>query len=195
MWPPPDLVALALALSMDAMAVALAMGAAPPARGRRVATGLAAALAFGTAQGLMPLLGLATAGLFANLLAGPAARLGPLVAFLILLVLGIRMIREGTSGTAGDPAQPAVPAVGLNARLVPAALATSIDAAAAGVTLPLFAWPVLASALLIGIVTAALSLLAVAGGAIAGKRLGKQAEVAGGAVLILVGIRILVSGG
>lgn len=191
MWPPLDLLALALALSMDAVAVALARGAAVRPPESRLGAGMATGLAFGTAQGLMPLLGLAAAGLFTNLLAGPSGGvgggIGPIIAFLILLVLGIRMIREGLSA---DPPEGSV-----RQGLIMAALATSIDAAAAGATLPLFDWPVLASALLIGAVTAALSLVAVIGGAMAGARLGRRADLLGGCLLILIGARILLAGG
>jgi putative Mn2+ efflux pump MntP len=188
MWPPPELLALAVALSMDAVAVALARGAAVRPPQPLLPAAILTGLAFGAAQGLMPILGLAAASLVAGMVAGPGASIGPLLAFLILLVLGIRMIREGLADATGTGAGAG------KGGLIMAALATSIDAAAAGVTLPLFSWPVWASALLIGGVTAALSLCAVLAGRVAGVALGRKADILGGALLIAIGARILLEG-
>ncbi|WP_448580101.1 manganese efflux pump MntP [Thermaurantiacus sp.] len=198
MWPPPELLALAVALSMDAVAVALARGAAIRPPRPLLPAALLTGLAFGAAQGLMPILGLAAASLVTGMVAGPGAGIGPFLAFLILLVLGIRMIREGLADANGsDTGGSDTGAGGTGAGrggLIMAALATSIDAAAAGVTLPLFSWPVWASALLIGGVTAALSLCATLAGRVAGVALGRKADILGGALLVAIGARILLDG-
>lgn len=175
-----DLLLLALALSMDAVAAALARGAA--VRARRAHEALRTGLAFGTAQGLMPLVGWAVASAFA----GTIEAVDHWIAFTILAVLGLRMIHAGWRAAE----QPAAATGGL-AALLAAAIGTSVDAAAAGVTLPLFGVPVATAALLIGAVTALLSALAVLGGAAAGARLGRNADILGGLILVGIGTRIL----
>jgi putative Mn2+ efflux pump MntP len=72
------------------------------------------------------------------------------------------------------------------------AVATSIDAAAAGITLPMFAVPIGVSIATIGVITAALSALGLALGRRAGARLGRGLDLAGGLVLIGLGTKILV---
>ena len=73
-----------------------------------------------------------------------------------------------------------------------AAIATSIDAFAAGITLPALGLPVLLTCIAIGILTALLSGLGVLIGAMASSRIGKYAEVAGGVLLVALGIKIFV---
>jgi putative Mn2+ efflux pump MntP len=106
------------------------------------------------------------------------------IAFALLSLVGAKMIIEAVRG--GDEAYARVGGLGLYLVL---AFATSIDAAAAGVTLPLVAVAPWISLLLIGMITAACSLVGyVAGRAIGGKKL----EIAGGVILIGLGVRILV---
>ncbi|MCS6987266.1 MAG: manganese efflux pump MntP family protein [Sphingomonadaceae bacterium] len=174
--PPLELLALAVGLAADATAVALARGLAVPPGTSRWRSAAATGLAFGSAQALMPLLGLGVA----IMLVGPFVRAAHWLAFVVLAVLGIGMMRKGLSG------QPAA----APAALLPAALATSLDAAAAGVALPLLGWPAWASVALIGVVTAGLAAGAVLAGAAAGAWLGSRATAAGGAILVLVGLRI-----
>ncbi len=76
--------------------------------------------------------------------------------------------------------------------LLTAAIATSIDAAAAGVTLPMLGPSVLVSCAIIGAVTFVMSTAGVLIGAVAGVLIGKRAEVAGGLVLIGIGTKILI---
>ncbi len=181
------LVVLALALAADAFAVALCQGAAArPGAGRAI--GIAAA--FGAAQVVMPLGGWALGTIFA----GAIDAYDHWIAFGLLSFLGIRMAKEGLAPApahdpAADPLGPPEPLAG-HALLI-AAIATSIDAAAAGITLPTLGIPVIAACLTIGGVTAALCYIGVLAGAAIGTRLGKRAEVAGGVVLVLLGVRIL----
>jgi putative Mn2+ efflux pump MntP len=72
------------------------------------------------------------------------------------------------------------------------AVATSIDALAVGFTLPLLGAPLLASMLTIGIVTAAMSAAGLFVGHRFGSSFGRRLDTAGGAVLILLGVKILV---
>jgi putative Mn2+ efflux pump MntP len=175
---------LAVGLAMDATAVAAAQGlAARRVQPRHV---LLVALMFGGFQALMPLIGFIV-----------GVRLGPLVqawdhwiAFVLLSALGAKMLlsalqtHEEASQSERDP-------FGLHG-LTWMAVATSIDALAVGVTLPMLNAPLLTSLLTIGITTAVLS----AGGLLLGRRfgsvLGPRLDIVGGLVLIALGAKILI---
>jgi manganese efflux pump family protein len=173
---------LALGLAADAFAVAIAAGVAARDDG---APALRIALAFGVAQGLMPLIGygltLATGEWF--------GAIDHWIAFCLLSFLGTRMIRAGWD----DQSEEASFDTGSLAGLTIAALATSVDAAAAGLTLPLLAAPIWLSCLAIGGTTALLSGAGAAFGCRLGLKFGARAEIAGGLVLIAIGARILTS--
>jgi putative Mn2+ efflux pump MntP len=172
--------ALAFGLAMDAFAVSVAQGAS-----RRPGAGGAAAIgaAFGVAQALMPLIGWGLGVAFA----GVIRSFDHWIAFVLLGLLGAKMVREGLTRGAETPA----PAL-IGWALLGAAVATSVDAAAAGITLPMLGTPIVTACLVIGAVTAALCFAGVLIGAASGARLGKAAEVVGGVVLIAIGGKILV---
>jgi len=173
---------LSLALAADAFAAAVCQGAtATPRPG--VGAALRVGAAFGAAQAVMPLVGW---------LLGAAAisivrEFDHWVAFVLLAGIGAKMLWEARQPSDCGPPAPMMTGWALGA----AALATSIDAAAAGVTLPLIGLPVLVSAAVIGLVTLTLSTAGVAIGAAAGARIGRGATLAGGVVLILLGTKIL----
>lgn len=106
----------------------------------------------------------------------------------LLVFLGAQMIWIGEAKGDG-------PARLTGLALMAAAVATSIDAFAAGITLPSLGLPPLATCTLIAAVTAALSALAIALGQKAGDRFGRHAEVAGGVMLIALGVKIVVEHG
>jgi manganese efflux pump family protein len=166
---------LALALAMDAFAVALTQGARfRPGAGGALTIGAT----FGMFQGVMPLIGW---GIGAVALAYVAA-VDHWIAFALLAFLGARMVLGGGDGDA--------PRLTGKALLV-AGVATSIDALAAGITLPALGVPPLAACALIGVVTFALSAAGVLLGRAAGDRYGRAAEIFGGLILIALGCRIL----
>lgn len=168
---------LALALAMDAFAVALTQGSRfrPGLRG-----GLAIAVTFGVFQGVMPLIGWGIGALaFAYV-----AAVDHWIAFGLLTFLGVRML----GGHVGeDEARHAL----TGRALLVAGVATSIDALAAGITLPTLDVAPLVAAALIGLVTFALAGAGAGLGRIAGDRWGAWAERAGGVILIGLGVRIL----
>lgn len=168
---------LAAALAMDAFAVALTQGARfrPGLRG-----GLAIALTFGGFQAMMPLAGW---GIGAVALAYVAA-VDHWIAFGLLGFLGVRML----GGHVGE--EEAAHALTGRALLI-AGVATSIDALAAGITLPTLGVSPWLAVGLIGLVTFALSGAGVWLGRRAGDHLGAWAERAGGLILIGLGCRIL----
>lgn len=168
---------LALALAMDAFAVALTQGAKfrPSLRG-----GAAIALTFGVFQALMPLAGWvigAVALIYVE-------TIDHWIAFGLLSFLGVRMLsghvgeEEASHALTGRP-------------LLLAGVATSIDALAAGITLPTLAVAPLVAVALIGVITAAMSAGGVTLGRLAGDRWGEWAERAGGVILIALGCKIL----
>lgn len=169
---------LAFALAMDAFAVALTQGA----RFRPGLLGaLAIALTFGVFQGVMPLIGWGI---------GAVARVyveavDHWIAFGLLAFLGVRML----GGHVGE--DEAARALTGKALLV-AGVATSVDALAAGITLPTLDIGPLITAALIGGVTFIMSGAGVALGRVAGDRFGVWAERAGGVILIALGCKILV---
>jgi putative Mn2+ efflux pump MntP len=175
---------LALGLSMDATAVAAARGlATPEILPRHVAL---VALFFGGFQALMPLLGWVV-----------GAQVGPLVqqwdhwiAFVLLGAIGGKMLHEAWAGDEDEDEAPK-DLYGLKVMFV-LAVATSIDALAVGVTLPMLDAPLALSLVTIGVTTAALSALGLFAGRRFGALLGKRLDVAGGLVLIGLGVKILV---
>ncbi len=180
MFPTFSLLALSLGLAMDAFAVSVAQGAAA---GRGNAGAFKIGAAFGAAQGLMPLIGWALGAAFE----GAIRNVDHWIAFVLLGLLGAKMLREGLAGEEASPA----PAL-LGWALLGAAIATSVDAAAAGITLPTIGAPVLIACATIGMVTGLLCIAGVRVGAAYGARLGKLAEMAGGTLLIFIGAKILI---
>ncbi|MCZ8134887.1 MAG: manganese efflux pump MntP family protein [Porphyrobacter sp.] len=168
---------LAVALAMDAFAVALTQGAKfrPGLRG-----GLAIALTFGVFQALMPLAGWVIGAVALIYIEA----VDHWIAFGLLTFLGVRML----GGHVGE--EEASHALTGRALLL-AGVATSIDALAAGITLPTLAVEPLVAVALIGLVTAAMSGAGVALGRVAGDRWGEWAERAGGVILIALGCKIL----
>jgi putative Mn2+ efflux pump MntP len=168
---------LALALAMDAFAVALTQGA----RFRpSVAGGVAIALTFGVFQALMPLAGWGIGAVAFEYIEA----VDHWIAFGLLTFLGVRML----GGHVGE--EEAGHAL-IGKALLVAGVATSIDALAAGITLPTLSVAPLVAVGLIGGVTFALSGAGVALGRIAGDRWGEWAERAGGIILIGLGFKIL----
>ncbi len=178
---------LALALAADAFAVSIARGAGGPhSMGRALETGLA----FGAAQGIMPLLGWALGSLFMAWIEA----VDHWIAFGLLTFLGVRMLLASLSGKdEDDEAAAGSAAIGKAhyVALLAAAVATSIDAAAAGLTLDLFGLPVLLACAIIAGVTASVCVPGYWFASRIGGKLGHLAEGIGGVVLVGLGIRIL----
>jgi putative Mn2+ efflux pump MntP len=181
---PVELLLLAFALAMDAVAVSLALGL--QLRRPRLRDAMLAAGMFGLFQALMPVLGWVLAFWFADAVSSAA----PWIAFTMLTLIGGKMLYEAF--TDDEPEESSSGAVTLTLRRVaPLAVATSIDAAAVGVTFGFLDVAVAPAVAVIGVVTFVLAAIAVEAGSRAGERLGSRAEVLGGVVLILIGLRIL----
>lgn len=175
-----ELMLLAVGLSMDAFAVAICKGLAMD----KVTLQRAAVVGlwFGGFQGLMPLLGWLLGSRFAAYITA----VDHWIAFALLVLLGINMIREARCPDEEDT----------NASLafrvmLPMAVATSIDALAVGVTFAFLRVAILPAVLFIGCTTLALSAAGVKAGSVFGARYRARAELFGGLVLILMGVKIL----
>jgi putative Mn2+ efflux pump MntP len=179
-----SLIAVAVALAMDAFAVALAAGAVLHPLSFRPCFRLA--FHFGLFQALMPVIGW-LAGLTVQSF---AAAWSHWIAFALLLYIGGRMIYEAISAEDGQERNND-PSRGLT--MVGLAVATSIDALAVGLTLAMLDVVVWVPALVIGLVACGFTVLGLFLGTRAGKRWGSRVEVAGGTLLILIGLKILLS--
>ena len=179
-----DLVLIAVGLSMDAFAVSLCKGLGM----RRInyAHALSIALAFGVFQGVMPLIGWLLGTQF-------EAYITPVdhwVAFALLGYIGGKMLWDALREPAHAQACPADSRLDVRELLV-LALATSIDALAVGITFAFLGVDIVSSALLIACITFSLSFAGVVVGNRFGNRFERKAQVAGGVVLILIGLKIL----
>ena len=175
-----ELLLLSLGLAMDAFAVSIGLGSKQERPG--IGLALKVAFFFGLFQGVMPAIGyLAGAGL-----AGWIESIDHWVAFVLLWLIGGKMLYEAFSEGVEEEI------VRLTGRvLLTLSVATSIDALAAGFTLPLLETPFLASVATIGLVTFTLSFAGVFIGARAGVWLESRAEGLGGVILMLIGLKIL----
>tara|TARA_R110000868_G_scaffold391396_4_gene661507 strand:+ start:25958 stop:26497 length:540 start_codon:yes stop_codon:yes gene_type:complete len=175
-----DVIILALALSMDAFAVAIGLGSKHQKKTTTLA--LMSALYFGFFQGLMPLLGY----MGGKSVLGWVQTYASWIAFLLLLLIGAKMIYESfAEGIEEDIA------IITHRVMLMLAIATSIDALAAGFSLTVLAVNPFIACFIIGLVTFAFSWLGVFVGAKTGTYLESKAELLGGIVLILIGVKIL----
>jgi putative Mn2+ efflux pump MntP len=182
-----SVILLAFALAADAFAVALGQGAGALVHPWR--TALVVGMAFGAAQAFAPLIGWSLGVAFASTIAS----YDHWIAFGMLLVLGIEMIRKGARADPPDDAGDRGPGRTAGGwTLFTLAVATSIDAAGAGITLPSLGAPILVSIAAIGAVTFVLSVTGVLLGRIGSRVLGPNAEIVGGLMLIAIGAKILV---
>ena len=177
---------VAIGLSMDAFAVAICKGLAMPTVNKKQTLLIGAY--FGVFQALMPLTGWLLGSQFAR----HVTKMAPWIAFVLLAWIGGNMIRESRAGDKEDEEQPSNGEV-RHKELLVLAVATSIDALAVGVTFSMVELSVsigLAVAL-IGCTTFLISLGGVYVGNVFGARYKSRAELVGGAILILIGVKVL----
>ena len=175
-----EVLILAVALSMDAFAVSIGLGSKHEQKTRTLA--VQAAIYFGLFQALMPLIGFFGGKGVLGWLEGYSHW----IAFFLLLLIGGKMIYESISeGIEEDIAQIT------HKVLLILAIATSIDAMAAGFTLTLIEVNPLFACAVIGITTFIFSWLGVFVGAKSGTYLESKAELLGGVILILIGFKVL----
>lgn len=171
---------IGVGLSMDAFAVSVCKGMAV----QRVKPGqmLSAGLWFGGFQMLMPLIGFFAGSSFAAYI----EKIDHWIAFVLLAAIGANMIREAFSKDEPVEDDSFAPKT-----MFLMAVATSIDALAVGVTFSFFDVNIWIAVAVIGATTFVLSACAVRLGGVFGMYLKSRAEILGGAILIIIGLRIL----
>lgn len=176
-----ELFILALGLSMDAFAVSICKGlSAMELRPRHL---LICGLYFGGFQALMPLIGWVLGSQFQALIGG----IDHWIAFILLGIIGLNMVKEALGHDEECPDASFSTGV-----MLPLAIATSIDALAVGVTFAFLEVQIVPAVSFIGLVTFACSAAGVKIGSVFGLKYKSKAELFGGAVLIIMGIKILV---
>ena len=175
-----QLFVLAVGLSMDAFAVSVCKGLS--IRELKLRHALVVGAWFGAFQALMPAAGWLLGSAFAELIKS----VDHWIAFVLLVLIGGNMIREAFGHEDAD-ADPSLAPV----TMLLLAVATSIDALAVGVTFAFLGVDILPAVTLIGVCTFLLSAAGVKIGNVFGSRYKSGAELAGGVVLVLIGVKIL----
>lgn len=180
---PLEILLIALGLAMDAFAVCIAAAASGRVPTRAAALRMAGT--FGAFQAGMPIAGWFAGSRMANLVAA----YDHWVAFGLLVLVGVRMLRQGAAPACREA--PPDPSRGFT--LIALGVATSIDALAVGLSLAMLQVSIWVPSLMIGLVTVAVSWVGVVLGCRLGCAFGRRMEIAGGCILILIGLRVLLA--
>ncbi|HOO25469.1 MAG TPA: manganese efflux pump MntP family protein [Clostridiales bacterium] len=175
-----ELLLLALGLSMDAFAVSICKGLSQ--KNNSYKNMLTAGAFFGGFQAFMPLVGYLLGFGFKDYISA----FDHWVAFVLLLIIGLKMIWESRKTACPFEAKPFA-----FKEMTLMAIATSIDALAVGITFAFLNVNILWAVLAIGLVTFLLSFLGVKIGSVFGSKLNSRAEIIGGLVLMGIGSKIL----
>lgn len=171
---------LAVGLSMDAFAVAVCKGLAM--RKLTVKNAVIVGAWFGGFQALMPAIGYILGVQFKDKITA----IDHWIAFVLLGLIGLKMIKEAL----GNEEEEANASLAVKEMLV-LAVATSIDALAVGITFAFLSVNITAAVSFIGVITFLLSAVGVKVGNVFGTKYKAKAELAGGVILILLGVKIL----
>ncbi len=175
-----QLLLIAVGLAADALAVSVSSGAI--IRKMRLRHALRIAIFFGFFQGLMPWIGWELASLAGDWFQA----IDHWIAFTLLVLIGGKMVYDSRQMCEEDDRDP------LNLYILfTLAIATSIDALAIGVTFSFLDISILEPVLIIGLVTFILSLIGTYIGAFCGHIFEDKIELAGGIILIGIGVKIL----
>lgn len=179
-----ELFLIGVGLSMDAFAVSVCKGLAMKKVNKKQAVVIG--LYFGGFQALMPLIGWFLGIRFQKYITS----IDHWIAFILLVFIGGKMILEAVR----DPDVQEIKEKDLPLdykEMLMLAVATSIDALAVGITFAFLETPIVEAIVIIGCTTFALSVLGVVVGNFFGTRYKKKAEIAGGIILVLIGLKIL----
>lgn len=172
---------IAVGLSMDAFAVSVCKGLATPKY--KLKYSMICGAWFGGFQALMPTVGYLLGVNFKKYITA----IDHWIAFVLLALIGFNMIREALKND-DEGADPSFTAKSM----LLLAIATSIDALAIGITFAFLDVNIVAAVLFIGVCTFVISAAGVKIGSAFGTRFKSKAEIAGGAILIILGLRILI---
>lgn len=176
-----ELIIIAIGVSMDAFAVSISKGLS--VRKLRPSYMLSAAAWFGGFQALMPLIGYFVGISFADLVSD----VDHWIAFVLLGIIGGKMIKEACEKHDECESDPDFSFK----TMFMLAVATSIDALAVGVSFAFLKVDIWMSIMVIGLMTGAFSALGIQLGHLFGCRFKSKAELAGGIILVGIGIKIL----
>lgn len=180
------LLLIAVGVSMDAFSVSICKGLSM--QSARMSSCTIVGLWFGGFQALMPIVGYFVGIHFREAIES----LDHWIVFTLLGLIGFNMIREALGGKSEDVESCGCDKEVISARkMFPLAIATSIDALAVGVSLAVLCVDIWSSALCIGLTTFIFSFVGVRVGAIFGTRYKSKAEMLGGIILIIIGLKIL----
>ena len=177
-----ELILIGIGLSMDAFAVSIGKGLSVAKS--KLSYYLKVGLWFGGFQALMPLIGYLLGTSFAD----AVAEFDHWIAFALLAIIGGNMIKEAVGN---DDDEESNADFSIKALFV-LAVATSIDALAAGVSFAFLKTDIISSIIIIGITTFLFSIVGFKIGNIFGNRYKKRAELVGGVILITIGLKILI---
>lgn len=175
-----ELLLISIGLAMDAFAVSICKGLS--IKSFAFKKGILIGLYFGVFQGFMPLIGYLLGTSFEDVITS----VDHWIAFVVLSLIGLNMIYESFSNdkeSYNDKVD--------FKTMIPFAIATSIDALAVGITFAFLKVNILISVLLIGIITFILSFIGVKIGNKFGNKFDKKAQIIGGIILIIIGLKIL----
>lgn len=175
-----ELFIIAVGLSMDAFAVSICKGLS--VRTLRPRHALITGAYFGGFQALMPLIGFFLGVRFQSLITS----VDHWIAFVLLVLIGGNMVRESRESDEENLSDSFS-----FGTMLPLAVATSIDALAIGVTFAFLQVDIMPAVCLIGVTTFVLSCVGVKVGNVFGAKYKARAELFGGVVLILMGLKIL----
>ena len=175
-----ELLLIAVGLSMDAFAVSVCKGLS--VRKAEPRHSLIVGAYFGGFQALMPALGYVLGRQFESLITS----VDHWIAFVLLGIIGGNMIREALKGDAEEMDDSFT-----FRTMLPLAIATSIDALAMGVTFAFLQVQIVPAVLFIGVITFVLSAIGLKVGNVFGAKYKSRAELFGGVVLVLMGVKIL----
>lgn len=174
------LIVIAIGLAMDAFAVSICKGLSMKKMSFKKAFIIGGY--FGTFQAIMPLVGYLLGIGFQD----KVTSIDHWIAFILLGVIGINMIKEAFSNEEDSKNS------NVNFKeMIILAIATSIDALAVGITFAFLDVNILTAVILIGVITFIISVIGVKIGNIFGNKYEKKAQIAGGIILIGMGIKIL----
>ena len=175
---------IGVGLSMDAFAVSVCKGLSMRKVNKKQT--FIIGLFFGGFQALMPVIGWALGVRFERYI----TNVDHWIAFVLLVLIGANMIREAFSDEEENKDTELDPPLRIKEMIV-LAIATSIDALAVGVTFAFLKYPIVEAVVIIGCTTFVLSVIGVYVGNAFGKKYEKRAEIVGGIILILIGLKIL----
>lgn len=175
-----EIILIAIGLGMDALSVSLCKGLSM--KQMKWKNAIIIGLYFGIFQAVMPCIGYFVGTKFQSAI----ENWSHWIALVLLVLIGINMIREALFGD-----EEVNDKIDFKTMII-LAIATSIDALVVGVTFAILKSNIIIPVIIIGVITFIMSVAGVKIGNLFGNKMGKNAEVLGGIVLIIIGIKIVV---